>query len=493
MGKPLPGLPVVLVDPLTGELVEGVGEGELCLDLAGRPGRPLSLMTGYQGDDERNAEAMAGGFYHTGDVASRDEDGYITYVGRTDDVFKASDYKISPFELESVLIEHPGGGRGGRRTRARPGAARGAQGVRRPGPRLRADRGDGLRDPEVRARAPARRTSGSAASSSSSCPRRSPARSAASSCAAGRTTWPPGRRSSRRARASGATRTSRACAAAERSGSGHAGPWPDAVGREHQHHVLVGDLVERGVPPADADERLRRRETDHLVGLLPHLGERARPRPPGPRPPPGGRPGRGPRRRRPASSTRWRCRRRRPPPPGHAATSRHRSPGSGGPGPSTSARSRRSTSASSRGSTPVARSTASSSTRTPSSPTAPMASSGLAGHAELAHHQHVEGQAELRGHLGRDRHPAPGHGEHQRVVPDEMGQVRGQPAAGVRAVQEAGHGGTSRGRHPRRRRCLQAVPSTRVLPGPKVRPPSGRAERPWHRPTPAGTVWSRTR
>ncbi len=64
-------------------------------------------MTGYQGDKERNTEAMAGGFYHTGDVASRDEEGYITYVGRTDDVFKASDYKISPFELESVLIEHP--------------------------------------------------------------------------------------------------------------------------------------------------------------------------------------------------------------------------------------------------------------------------------------------------------------------------------------------------------------------------------------------------
>jgi len=50
---------------------------------------------------------MAGGFYHTGDVATRDEDGYITYVGRTDDVFKSSDYKISPFELESALIEHP--------------------------------------------------------------------------------------------------------------------------------------------------------------------------------------------------------------------------------------------------------------------------------------------------------------------------------------------------------------------------------------------------
>ena len=104
MGRPLPGVPVVLVDPLTDERVDGVGEGELCLDLSAKP---LPLMTGYQGDDERNAEAMAGGWYHTGDVASRDADGYITYIGRTDDVFKASDYKISPFEVESVLIEHP--------------------------------------------------------------------------------------------------------------------------------------------------------------------------------------------------------------------------------------------------------------------------------------------------------------------------------------------------------------------------------------------------
>ncbi len=104
MGRALPGVPAVLVDPLTGEVVDGVGEGEICLDLSAKP---LTLMTGYQGDDGRNAEAMAGGFYHTGDVASRDERGYITYVGRTDDVFKASDYKVSPFELESVLIEHP--------------------------------------------------------------------------------------------------------------------------------------------------------------------------------------------------------------------------------------------------------------------------------------------------------------------------------------------------------------------------------------------------
>jgi acetyl-CoA synthetase len=103
MGRPLPGMSVVLVDPVSGALVDGVGEGEICLDLARRP---ISLMVGYD-DPVKNAEAMAGGYYHTGDVASRDEDGYLTFIGRTDDVFKASDYKISPFELESVLIEHP--------------------------------------------------------------------------------------------------------------------------------------------------------------------------------------------------------------------------------------------------------------------------------------------------------------------------------------------------------------------------------------------------
>ncbi|MFF5209599.1 AMP-binding protein [Streptosporangium sp. NPDC000396] len=101
MGLPAPGVPVVLVDPVTGEQAD---EGEICIDLSRRP---ISLMTGYQGDEQRHAEAMAGGYYHTGDVAARDADGYIFYVGRTDDVFKASDYKISPFELESVLIEHP--------------------------------------------------------------------------------------------------------------------------------------------------------------------------------------------------------------------------------------------------------------------------------------------------------------------------------------------------------------------------------------------------
>lgn len=101
MGRPAPGVPVVLVDPITGELAD---EGEICLDLSAEP---VNLMTGYLQDPERDAAAMAGGYYHTGDVATRDADGYITYIGRTDDVFKSSDYKVSPFELESVLIEHP--------------------------------------------------------------------------------------------------------------------------------------------------------------------------------------------------------------------------------------------------------------------------------------------------------------------------------------------------------------------------------------------------
>ncbi|MBP3036217.1 AMP-binding protein [Arthrobacter sp. zg-ZUI100] len=101
MGRPLPGVPVVIVDPATGEPAD---EGEICLDLARRP---LNLMTGYRGDPERTSAVMEGGYFHTGDIAVRDADGYITYLGRTDDVFKASDYKISPFELESVLIEHP--------------------------------------------------------------------------------------------------------------------------------------------------------------------------------------------------------------------------------------------------------------------------------------------------------------------------------------------------------------------------------------------------
>lgn len=100
MGRPLPGYTIALLDP-DGQPSD---EGEVSLVLERNP---LGLMLGYAGDPEKTAEVMRDGHYHTGDVACIDADGYITYVGRADDVFKASDYRISPFELESVLIEHP--------------------------------------------------------------------------------------------------------------------------------------------------------------------------------------------------------------------------------------------------------------------------------------------------------------------------------------------------------------------------------------------------
>ncbi|HMM86940.1 AMP-binding protein [Azohydromonas sp.] len=104
MGRPLPGYKVVLLDP--DDRAADEGELSLALDDADL-GRPTGLMAGYADSAERTAEVMRGGHYRTGDVAQRDADGFITYVGRADDVFKASDYRISPFELESVLIEHP--------------------------------------------------------------------------------------------------------------------------------------------------------------------------------------------------------------------------------------------------------------------------------------------------------------------------------------------------------------------------------------------------
>ncbi|MBC7381072.1 MAG: AMP-binding protein [Burkholderiaceae bacterium] len=100
MGRPMPGYPIVLLDPAG----QPADEGEICIDLSQRP---IGLMQGYDGDPDKTADAMRDGHYHTGDVASRDAEGYITYVGRADDVFKCSDYRLSPFELESVLIEHP--------------------------------------------------------------------------------------------------------------------------------------------------------------------------------------------------------------------------------------------------------------------------------------------------------------------------------------------------------------------------------------------------
>ena len=104
MGRPLPGYRVLLLDPDE----HPAEEGEISLALSDAQwGRPAGLMVGYADAPEKTAEVMRAGHYHTGDVAQRDAEGYITYVGRADDVFKASDYRISPFELESVLIEHP--------------------------------------------------------------------------------------------------------------------------------------------------------------------------------------------------------------------------------------------------------------------------------------------------------------------------------------------------------------------------------------------------
>ena len=99
MGRPLPGWRVALLD------ADGLeaDEGEIAVPL--NP-RPLALMRGYQ-DDDGTIRPLEGAYYRTGDVASRDAAGYLTYVGRADDVFKSNDYRLSPFELESALIEHP--------------------------------------------------------------------------------------------------------------------------------------------------------------------------------------------------------------------------------------------------------------------------------------------------------------------------------------------------------------------------------------------------
>jgi len=100
MGTPLPGYRITLLDAAGAER----DEGEIAVALSPRP---TGLMAGYVGDPEKLSAATAGGYYRTGDEAVRDSSGRYTFVGRGDDVFKSSDYRISPFELESVLVEHP--------------------------------------------------------------------------------------------------------------------------------------------------------------------------------------------------------------------------------------------------------------------------------------------------------------------------------------------------------------------------------------------------
>jgi len=99
MGRPLPGYQVALLDIDD----QPAQEGEIAVKL---DAAPIGLMLCYEGDEAKTADVMRAGYYHTGDTATVDADGYYFYVGRNDDVFKSSDYRISPFELESVLIEH---------------------------------------------------------------------------------------------------------------------------------------------------------------------------------------------------------------------------------------------------------------------------------------------------------------------------------------------------------------------------------------------------
>ncbi len=100
MGRPLPGYAIGLLDLDDKEC----GEGEIAVKL--HP-HPVGLMTGHMDDPDRTRAAMQNDYYHTGDQAMIDEDGYFHFVGRADDVFKSSDYRISPFELESAMMEHP--------------------------------------------------------------------------------------------------------------------------------------------------------------------------------------------------------------------------------------------------------------------------------------------------------------------------------------------------------------------------------------------------
>lgn len=104
MGKPTPLYNVHILDEQDNEVPNGE-VGEICVDVSN--GKQPGLFLGYYNDEERTKSVWHDGFYHTGDTAWRDEDGYLWYVGRTDDVIKSSGYRIGPFEIESALMEHP--------------------------------------------------------------------------------------------------------------------------------------------------------------------------------------------------------------------------------------------------------------------------------------------------------------------------------------------------------------------------------------------------
>ncbi|MBE2899671.1 acetyl-CoA synthetase [Methanothermobacter thermautotrophicus] len=104
MGKPSPGYHVELVDR-NGDPVDVGEEGEIVIRTA--EGKPIGLFNGYYRNPEKTSEVWHDGYYHTGDTAWMDEDGYMWFVGRTDDIIKSSGYRIGPFEVESAIISHP--------------------------------------------------------------------------------------------------------------------------------------------------------------------------------------------------------------------------------------------------------------------------------------------------------------------------------------------------------------------------------------------------
>jgi len=104
MGKPSPGFDVRVIDHEAREVPPGQ-EGDIAVRVS--PERPVGMFAGYLGDEATTAAALRGDFYVTGDRAVRDEDGYLWFVGRADDVIKTSGYRVGPFEVESALLEHP--------------------------------------------------------------------------------------------------------------------------------------------------------------------------------------------------------------------------------------------------------------------------------------------------------------------------------------------------------------------------------------------------
>ena len=104
MGKPVPLYDVHLLDP-DGNEVDTGESGEVCINI--KNGLPCGLSYCYEGNDEVTAETWRDGWYHTGDLAWKDEDGFFWYVGRADDVIKSSGYRIGPFEIENVIMELP--------------------------------------------------------------------------------------------------------------------------------------------------------------------------------------------------------------------------------------------------------------------------------------------------------------------------------------------------------------------------------------------------